>query len=74
MVMLLLYALGLGIGLAVGLSRDKGTKPEPVEVKIPIGAVVTDHEACSEIGRFDRMFLDSILNTKGSSHTFFRAF
>lgn len=51
MVMLLLYALGLGIGLAVGLSRDRGTEIKPVEVKIPIGAVVTDHEACSEIGR-----------------------
>lgn len=51
LVMLLLYALGLGIGLAVGLSRDRVTEDKPIEVKIPIGAVVTDHEACSEIGR-----------------------
>lgn len=52
LVMLLLYALGLGIGLAVGLSRDRVTEDKPIEVKIPIGAVVTDHEACSEIGRY----------------------
>lgn len=52
LVMLLLYALGLGIGLAVGLTRDKEeSNSSHSEVKVAIGAVVTDHEACSEIGR-----------------------
>ena len=52
LVMLLLYALGLGIGLAVGLTRDKEeSNSSHSEVKVAIGAVVTDHEACSQIGR-----------------------
>ena len=55
--MLLLYALGLGIGLAVGLNRDKdedknNNNNNSSEVKLPRGAVVTDHEACSEVGRY----------------------
>ncbi|XP_045174732.2 glutathione hydrolase 1 proenzyme-like isoform X2 [Mercenaria mercenaria] len=50
--MLLLYGIGLAIGLAVGLSRDEEEKPQkPEDVLEPVGAVVSDHEACSDIGR-----------------------
>lgn len=51
LVMLLLYGLGLAIGLAVGLSREDEGKGEMKEILKPVGAVVSDHEACSDIGR-----------------------
>ncbi|XP_052802833.1 glutathione hydrolase 1 proenzyme-like isoform X2 [Mya arenaria] len=55
LVMLLLYGIGLAIGLAVGLSR-KNSKAVPdgvgeQHIQVPIGAVVSDHEACSDVGR-----------------------
>ncbi|XP_052270392.1 glutathione hydrolase 1 proenzyme-like isoform X3 [Dreissena polymorpha] len=53
LVMLFIYAVGLAIGLAVGLSggEKKLEKNDTIEDKIPTGAVVSDHEACSDIGR-----------------------
>ena len=53
--MLLLYALGLGIGLAIGLNRDKDQNNSSSDIKVAIGAVVTDHEACSDVGRYSYM-------------------
>ena len=54
LVMLLLYGVGLAIGLIVGLSQrdDSSTEKEKGDRKIPVGAVVSDHGACSDIGRF----------------------
>ncbi|XP_052270382.1 glutathione hydrolase 1 proenzyme-like isoform X1 [Dreissena polymorpha] len=53
LVLLCIYAVGLAIGLAVWLSGgEKKMEPkDTIEDKIPTGAVVSDHEACSDIGR-----------------------
>ncbi|XP_052797422.1 glutathione hydrolase 1 proenzyme-like isoform X2 [Mya arenaria] len=55
LVMLLLYGIGLAIGLAVGLSRknsEAGSVGDGEQhMQVPIGAVVSDHAACSDVGR-----------------------
>ncbi|KAK3608465.1 hypothetical protein CHS0354_010308 [Potamilus streckersoni] len=55
LIMLVLYAVGLAIGLAIGLHARKSSASESERnselTQIPIGAVVTDHEACSDVGR-----------------------
>ncbi|XP_060575430.1 glutathione hydrolase 1 proenzyme-like [Ruditapes philippinarum] len=50
--MLSLYGIGLAIGLAVGLNREQEQQTtKPKVLKEPVGVVVSDHEACSDIGR-----------------------
>ncbi|KAL3841465.1 hypothetical protein ACJMK2_019607 [Sinanodonta woodiana] len=54
-IMLVLYAVGLTIGLSIGLHNRKSSVSESGRnysvTQIPVGAVVTDHEACSDVGR-----------------------
>ena len=46
-----LYAVGLGLLLSSGVISG-GSSESGSEDDIAIGAVVTDHEACSRVGRY----------------------